>query len=131
MNQHVNITDDNFLLMAAKAYDHHHSTFEELEEDISRLKYLNKLFYRFQAYGLLKERLILNHLIVLFNVFEQSFIIRALFLKINPAYWSELKTFLVYLSRMPEEKLHGVNNSVIDCDSIPLSPEIINVLRSI
>lgn len=77
------------------------TTIEEFETDIKRFMYLRKLFSRYHTSGDLKERLILNHIIILYNVFG---IITTdfLFFKIDKEYWNVLVTFLVYLDKMPE-----------------------------
>ena len=97
------ITENNFLLMAMHHYDNAQCTsLSEFEDDIKRFGYLKKLFSRYHTHGDLKERLILNHLIVLYNVFG---IIATdfLFFKIDRQFWSTLATFLVFIERMPQE----------------------------
>jgi hypothetical protein len=95
-----NVDESNFVLYAAKYYDnpHCHSTTEFIE-DISRFKYLKKLFKRYSVGGEIKERLILNHLIVLYNCFDQH-TTKMLLIKM-PEYKKYLLPFIEYLGRLP------------------------------
>jgi hypothetical protein len=95
-------------------------TLEEFEEDLKRFLYLRKLLNRYKRDSDLKERLILNHIIVLYNVFGDA-LTDMLFFKIEKEYWSALVTFLVYLNRIPEDRY-------ID---IPLDLNIVSILRKI
>lgn len=74
----------------------------EFEEDLKRFGYLKKLFGRYKDSGELKERLIINHLTVLYNLFG-IVTTDLLFFKIDKQYWDVLATFLVYLERMPDQ----------------------------
>ena len=77
-------------------------TLSEFEEDLNRIMYLQKLLVRYTDNSELRERLILNHLIVLFNLFGDA-TINIIFFKIEPKLWNILITFLIYLNRMPDE----------------------------
>lgn len=118
------LDDSNFVIFAAKHYDNPQclSTAEFLE-DMSRFKYLKKLFNRYEKTGELRERLVLNHLIILFNCFDQE-TPRMLFLKM-PEYKRYLKPFLVYLNRMPE-----VVDGIISSD-ISMDIKIVEALRGL
>lgn len=97
------ITEDSFLLVAMHHYDNTQCTsLSEFEEDLKRFGYLKKLFSRYKDNGELKERLILNHIIVLYNLFGLV-TTELLFFKIERQYWDVLATFLLYLERMPDE----------------------------
>jgi hypothetical protein len=97
------LNNDNFLLYCMKHYDNPQcQTVREFEEDLNRVQYLQKLLARYNEEDELRERLILNHLIVLFNLFGEA-TINVLFFKIEPIYWNVLITFLIYLNRMPNE----------------------------
>ena len=101
----IELNDDNFLIFAIKNYDNPSCNgMSDLEEDIKRFKYIKRLFKRYENTGILNERLILNHLIILYNVFGES-ATRMLFFKIEETYWSYLKTFLVFLNRMTDKSL--------------------------
>lgn len=97
------LTNENFLLYCMKHYDNPQcQTLSEFEEDLNRIMYLQKLLVRYTDNSELRERLILNHLIVLFNLFGDA-TINIIFFKIEPKLWNILITFLIYLNRMPDE----------------------------
>jgi hypothetical protein len=117
----MKLNEDNFLVFAMHHYDNQQChSLQEFEEDLKRFLYLRKLLNRYKRDGDLKERLILNHVIILYNLFGDA-VTDMLFLKIDKEYWSALVTFLVYLNRIPEEKL----------SDIPLDQNIISALRKI
>jgi len=121
------ITEDNFLLHAMHHYDNSQCTsIIEFEEDLKRFLYLKKLFYRYKTNNDLKERLILNHIIVLFNLFGDM-TSKMLFLKIDDDSWGALTTFLVYLERMPET----IPEYNVKLSNIQLDEFIIKSLREI
>jgi len=100
------ITPANWLMFAMKNYDNPQADGEEeFQEDIKRFKYLKRLLKKHHEGGDLKERLILNHIIVLTNVFGVDASSTLLLFKIDPEYWSVLKTFMVYLHMIPENEL--------------------------
>lgn len=97
------ITESTFLLIAMHHYDNSQCTnIAEFEEDVKRFSYLKKLFARYKDNGDLKERLIINHIIILHNLFG-VIVPELLFYKIDKQYWDVLVTFLVYLRLMPDE----------------------------
>lgn len=101
----LDVNDENFLEFAIRNYDNPSCNgISDLEEDLKRFKYLKRLFRRYEVSGVLNERLILNHLIVLYNVFGNA-ATQMLFHKIEQRYWSELKTFLVFLNRITDRSL--------------------------
>ena len=103
----------------------------ELEDDIKRFKYLKRLFNRYEKTGEPNERLILNHLTLLYNVFGNA-TTEMLFFKLEEKYWSNLKTYLVYLNRLPLEEVYsrGLLPKHIETD-VPLNNELIKILRKI
>lgn len=121
------LTENNFLLYAMHHYDNPqcHSV-AEFEEDLKRFLYLKKLFTRYQQNDELRERLILNHIIVLYNIFGEA-ATQMLFYKIEEKYWSTLVTFLVYLGRMPDE----LPNFGVSLSDIELDEKVIKALRNI
>lgn len=124
-----NLTEENFVLYAAKYYDNPQCyDTEEFYDDLKRFKYLKRLFGKYEETGELRERLIINHLIVLYNVFGEH-ATRMLFVKLDD-YYSYLKPFLVQLSRMPE-KVTSVNGKTIYSSGIPMDPVIVEVLRNL
>lgn len=121
------MTEDKFLLQAMHHYDNPQcSSLSEFEDDLKRFLYLKKLFHRHVDNDDLRERLILNHIIVLYNVFG-TITTKLLFSEIDKDYWSALITFLVYLDRMPET----IPEHSIVLSNIKLDETIINSLRKI
>lgn len=96
-----NLCDDNFLIYAMKAYDKPNCIMSEFEEDLKRIKYVKRLMKRYRLTGDLKERLILNHLIILANVFGVEASVRMLFYRFDREDFDILKTFLMFLNYMP------------------------------
>ena len=104
------ITPANWQMFAMHNYDNPQcESEEEFYDDIKRFKYLKRLFKKYQETGELKERLILNHIIVLSNVFgiEASGIL--LFFKIDQMFWPQLKTFLIFLNYMTMDELTQIS----------------------
>tara|TARA_R100000388_G_C7233230_1_gene156081 strand:+ start:865 stop:1242 length:378 start_codon:yes stop_codon:yes gene_type:complete len=101
-NQPIN--DENFILFAAHKYNNPAcESEEEFYEDLNRVKYIKRLFFRFDNTGELKVRLLLNHIIILTNVFGNEGATRILFHKSEEKYYGYVKTFLKYLNSLPEE----------------------------
>lgn len=123
------LDEDNFLLYAAKYYDNPqcHDT-QEFLDDIKRFKYLKRLFGKYEDSGELKERLILNHLVVLYNMFGEH-ATRMLFYKMG-GYHHYLKPFLILLNRLPEVVVVNTGEELY-VSSIDLDPYIISTLRKI
>ncbi len=97
-----NLNDDNFMLYAMKCYDSPNAIMSEFEEDLKRIKYVKRLIKRYKTNGELKERLILNHIIILSNVFGTRNAVRMLFFRLDEQDYSILKTFLIFLGYMPD-----------------------------
>ena len=120
------LNDSNIVMYAMKNYENPTCVgIEEFHEDLNRVKYIKRLFRKYDRTGILRERLILNHLIILGNVFGPPVCCRILFFKTEVELHSYLKTFLVYLNYLPKT----IEN--VDLDEIPLDQEIINHLRSL
>lgn len=114
-------------MVAMQHYDNSQCTsMAEFEEDLKRFGYLKKLFGRYKENGDLKERLILNHIIVLYNLFG-IVTVELLFFKLEKQYWNALATFLVYLERMPQE----VPEFNIKLNELEIDQTIIDALRKI
>ena len=124
------LNEKNFLLFAMHHYDNPQCVeVEEFNDDLRRIKYIKRLFNQYDMDGVLKERLILNHIIVFFNVFQTRAATRILFFKIEEKFWPMLKTFLFYLRFMPEDKVESINGKDILVTDIQMDQGIINKLR--
>lgn len=123
-----NLTVENVTLFAIKAYEKPNCIISEFREDQKRFNYLNRLFTRSKNEEL-KERLIINHLIILHNVFGRE-VIRLLFFSIYVEHYSILKTFLLFLELMPE-KICGINGRDIISSDIQVDMKIVEILRKI
>ena len=123
-----NLTEYNILLYATKAYDKPNCVMSEFLEDMKRFNYLNKLFMRYRKYDELRERLIMNHLMVLYNVFGPEAVSRLLFYKVEKEDYSALKTFLLFLNIMPD-RIKGINGVDIISSYIPVDMKIASILR--
>ena len=124
------LNEDNFMMYAMKCYESPNCVMSEFEGDIKRTKYLKRLFRRYKVTKTLKERLILNHIILLNNVFGPEVTSRILFYRIDERDYDILKTFLLYLGIMPE-MLWGINGKNIRSADIPVDMNIAEILRNI
>lgn len=112
------LTDDNFTMYAIKCYNTPNCIMSEFEEDMKRLKYIKRLIKRYRATGDLKERLLLNHMIVLSNVFGTEAAVRLLFFKSDEQDYSILKTFLLFLNYMPKIVLGVKGRDIVSADIV-------------
>jgi len=127
----TNLTNDNVLLYAMKHYDNPACRgVHEFNEDFDRIKYVKRLFKRYQSKGVLKERLILNHITIIYNVFGLEAATRILYLRLEDDLWSILKTFLVFLNDQPD-LIRGINGKDVDGIAIPLDLKLVDRLRKI
>lgn len=124
------LNDDNILMYALKSYNSPSCIMSEFEDDYKRIKYIKRLFKKYRIVGNLKERLILNHMIVLSNVFGTECAVRLLFYKIDKEDYHILKTFLLYLSYMPKV-VEGINGKNIPSSEITIDLFVINRLRTL
>lgn len=125
------LTDDNFLIYCARYYDNPQcQSTEEFIEDLKRIKYIKKLITRYNEGGELKERLILNHLIILNNLFGADHMCRILYLKMKSQF-KHIKPFLILLNVLPEKLYNIKEEQIIDLDLVPMDPSIIEALRKV
>ena len=124
------LTSENFLLYAVKAYDKPNCIMSEFKEDMKRFNYLKRLFRRYRKMGELRERLVINHLVVVYNVFGVEVATRMLFYKMSKDDYSALKTYLIFLNYMPAV-VHGIKSQDIISSEIPVDMKIAEVLREI
>ena len=125
-----NLNEDNFMMYAVKCYTSPNCIMSELESDIKRIKYLKRLFRRYKSTKSLKERLILNHIILLNNVFGAEHMPRMLFYKIDERDYDVLKTFLAYLNLLPDF-VYGVDGKNIIVSNIPYEESVAEILSQI
>ena len=119
------ITPDNVMMYAMKHYNNPQGDNEkEFLYDMKRFKYIKRLLRKYQDNGPLKERLILNHIICFYNVFDKYSATRIWFYKIDREYWTYLKTFLEYLSFMPVV-VHSVNGENIISENLEIDENIL------
>ena len=124
------LNEKNFLLYAMQHYDNPQCVeVEEFNDDLRKIKYIKRLFNQYFLGGELKERLLLNHIIVFFNVFQTKAATRILFFKLDEKFWPVLKTFLFYLKFMPEDKIESINGKEIIVTDILMDQGVIDSLR--
>lgn len=126
------IDNSNFILFAAHFYDNPQCMDEaEFFDDLKRFKYLKRLFNKYQETGEIKERLVLNHLMILYNLFGSVGTTKMLFFKLRE-YSEILKPFLILLDQLPEKIPGiGIRGETILTNEIPSDQHIVDVLRSI
>ncbi len=118
------LNSDNYILFAIKFYNNPQAlTKEDFDDDLKRLKYIKRLLKRYKNTGILKTHLILNHLIVLFNVFDDA-AIPLLFYSLDKTLWPCIKSFLIFLNRIPEYPKTQMHD-------IPEDDECLSQLQSI
>ena len=113
-----------------KAYDRPNCIMSEFKDDMKRFNYLKRLFRRYRKVDELREQLVLNHLVVLYNVFGPEVTSRMLFFKMSKDDYSALKTYLLFLSIMPE-RIRGIKGQDIISSDIPVDKRIADILREI
>lgn len=124
------LNNENFLLYAIKAYDKPNCIMSEFEEDIKRFDYLKRLIYRYKEYNDLQERLMINHIIILSNVFGPDCVVRMLFYRLDETSYPIIKTILVFLNIMPNV-IRGVKGKHIYSSDIPLDNNLVQILRNV
>lgn len=103
------LNDDNFLLFAIKHYDNPNAmTKDDFLEDLKRFKYIKRLLKRYDKTGILKTHLLLNHIIVVYNIFGDA-ATPLLFFKIETQYWTYLKSFILFLDRLDPDTIPHIN----------------------
>lgn len=125
-----NLTNENIMIYATKAYDKPNCIMSEFREDMKRFNYLKRLFKRYRKLGELREQLVLNHLVVLNNVFGPEAATRLLFFKMAKDDYSALKTYLLFLSCMPD-RVRSIKGQDIISSEIPVDMTIANALRNL
>lgn len=124
------LNHDTILIYAIKSYDSLNYVKSEFQEDYKTFKYVKRLLQRYRTTGEIREKLLLNHLNLIYNVFGIEAGTRILFYKIEEADYSALKTFCVFLNTMPERIMRIDGKDIISSD-IPLDLAIVELLRKI
>lgn len=122
------LTNENILLYAVKAYDKPNCIMSEFKDDMKRFNYLKRLFRRYRKEGELREQLVINHLIVLSNVFGPEVASRLLFFKMAKEDYTVLKTYLLFLNLMPD-RVRGIKGHDIISSEIPIDLKLAEILR--
>jgi len=124
------LNEKNFLLYAMKEYNNPQCTeVEEFNDDLKKIKYIIRLLNQYVSEGVLKERLLLNHIIIFYNVFPPAAATRILFFKIEEKFWPILKPFLFYLKLMPEDRIESIMGKEIRTNEILMDQGVIDSLR--
>ena len=107
------ITSDNVMMFAVKYYDNPQCEGEkEFHDDMKRFKYIKRLLRKHKDHSILKERLLLNHIIILNNLFGPEACVTLLLFKIQREYWETLKSFLLFLNILREDELQNIKENV-------------------
>ena len=118
------LNEENYIMFAIKHYENPQAvTQEDFFEDMKRFKWIKRLLNKYKNTGDLNIHLIINHFIVLYNIFGEA-TTPLLFFKIDKNHWSVLKTFIVYLGRIPEYPKTALND-------IPIDEKCFNILKSL
>jgi hypothetical protein len=125
------LNDANFLIYAAKHYDRPHIIQSEFEDDLKRIKYVKRLLRKYRQTGDFKERLVLNHVIILANVFGVEAATNMLFFKVDEEDYPLLKTILIYLNYLPTHFKVTFYKYYVRQEEIPVDLKIADILRNI
>jgi hypothetical protein len=112
------LNEDNFLLFAIRYYENPQAvTKEDFEKDLNHFKYIKRLLKRYKKSGELKTHLILNHFIILYNIFGEA-TTPMLFFKIEQELWSSVKSFIIFLNRLPEYPQSSIHDIQVDINCL-------------
>jgi hypothetical protein len=112
------LNEDNFLLFAIRYYENPQAvTKEDFEKDLNHFKYIKRLLKRYKKSGELKTHLILNHFIILYNMFGEA-TTPMLFFKIEQELWSSVKSFIIFLNRLPEYPQSSIHDIQVDINCL-------------
>jgi hypothetical protein len=120
------LNEDNFLLFAIKHYENPQAvTKEDFEKDLNHFKYIKRLLKRYKNTGELKTHLLLNHFIILYNIFGEA-TTPMLFFKIEKDLWSSMKSFIIFLNRLPEYPKSTIQDIQVDLNCLSELQKIYN-----
>ena len=125
------INDDSFYIYAAKFYDRPNIVQSEFDEDLHRIKYVKRLLKKYRQTGEFKERLILNHVIILSNCFGVEATVNMLFFRVDIDDYPLLKTILLFLNYMPEDFKVTFHKYYVRQQGIPVDLDIAQKLREL
>ena len=112
------LTEDNFLLFAIKNYENPQAvTKDDFDKDLNHFKYIKSLLKRYKITGELKTHLLLNHFIILYNIFGEA-TTPMLFFKIEKELWSSMKTFVIFLNRFPQYPKSNFHDVPVDLECL-------------
>ena len=112
------LNDDNFILFAIKNYENPQAvTKDDFDKDLNHFKYIKRLLKRYKNTGVLKSHLLLNHFIILYNIFGEA-TTPMLFFKIDEELWPAMKTFIIFLNRFPEYPKTHIHDIQVDLDCL-------------
>ena len=112
------LNEDNFLLFAIKYYENPQAvTREDFDKDLNHFKYIKRLLKRYKNNGDLKVHLLLNHFIILYNIFGEA-TTPMLFFKIEKDLWSAMKSFIMFLGKFPEYPKSDIHNIQVDINCL-------------
>tara|TARA_Y100000994_G_C15367188_1_gene307460 strand:- start:100 stop:486 length:387 start_codon:yes stop_codon:yes gene_type:complete len=120
------LNEDNFLLFAIKNYENPHAiTREDFDKDLNHFKYIKRLLKKYKSSGELKAHLLINHFIILYNIFGEA-TTPMLFFKIEKDLWTMVKTFIIFLERLPDSPRCYIHDIEIDDDCLSELERITN-----
>ena len=112
------LNDDNFILLAIKNYENPQAvTKEDFDKDLNHFKYIKRLLKRYKNTGVLKTHLLLNHFIILYNIWGEA-TTPMLFFKIDEDLWSSMKAFIIFLNRFPEYPKTHIHDIQVDLECL-------------
>ena len=112
------LNDGNFLLFAIRNYENPHAvTKEDFDKDLNHFKYIKRLLKRYKNTGQLKTHLLINHFIVLYNIFGDA-TTPMLFYKIEKELWDVMKTFVIFLNKMPDYPKSHIHDIPVDLECL-------------
>lgn len=112
------LNQDNFLLFAIKNYQNPQAvTKDDFNKDLNHFKYIKRLLKRYKKTGEIKSHLLINHFLILYNVFGEA-TTPMLFCKLDSEYWPQIKTFLVFLNRLPEYPKSDIHDIMVDIECL-------------
>ena len=112
------LTEDNFQLFAIKNYENPQAvTKEDFDKDLNHFKYIKRLLKRYKNTGVLKTHLLLNHFIILYNIWGEA-TTPMLFFKIDEDLWSSMKAFIIFLNRFPEYPRTYIHDIQVDIECL-------------